>query len=244
MTKPSMPRKRSCFIRNKFATANRKSTINVFSHWIAFALNWKGLISVLSYAYILMPIIVSMCASLNASHGISTFTSITRQSTSILSAVIEFRFACYQKTLQHHFFRVTVLSESVFSGVSSLCLYLSIPNRTIYLLALLVFTVTNIVWTISSAELIDGVCIRDYKISIIIENITITYNSSKLPHVPSNHWKIVHEQRWWWRRKKFNFNPSDMKCVLKKESKVALFLQITNSWSRSLWQQYRMKTPL
>lgn len=114
MTKPSMPRKRSCFIRNKFATANRKSTINVFSHWIAFALNWKGLISVLSYAYILMPIIVSMCASLNASHGISTFTSITRQSTSILSAVIEFRFACYQKTLQHHFFRVTVLSDSVF----------------------------------------------------------------------------------------------------------------------------------
>lgn len=104
MTKPSMPRKRSCFIRNKFATANRKSTINVFSHWIAFALNWKGLISVLSYAYILMPIIVSMCASLNASHGISTFTSITRQSTSILSAVIEFRFACYQKTLQHLFF--------------------------------------------------------------------------------------------------------------------------------------------
>lgn len=130
MTKPSMPRKRSCFIRNKFATANRKSTINVFSHWIAFALNWKGLISVLSYAYILMPIIVSMCASLNASHGISTFTSITRQSTSILSAVIEFRFACYQKTLQHHFFRVTVLSDSVFLCVcvSSLCLYLSIPS--------------------------------------------------------------------------------------------------------------------
>lgn len=242
MTKPSMPRKRSCFIRNKFATANRKSTINVFSHWIAFALNWIGLISVLSYAYILMPIIVSMCASLNASHGISTFTSITRQSTSILSAVIEFRFACYQKTLQHHFFRVTVLSDSVFVCV---CVEsLSLPLHTIYLLALLVFTVTNIVWTISSAELIDGVCIRDYKISIIIENITITYNSSKLPHVPSNHWKIVHEQRWWWRRKKFNFNPSDMKCVLKKESKVALFLQITNSWSRSLWQQYRMKTPL
>lgn len=136
---------------------HRKSTINVFSHWIAFAFNWKGLILVLIFMYIHFDAYLlshDVCASLNASHGISAFTSNTRQvNLDPISVSLNFDLRVIKRYFNIGFFtvlfRVRFFLSSFFLSCPDLRIFgilLAQPlplhgkSLSIYLLALLVFT--------------------------------------------------------------------------------------------------------